>query len=344
MNRNSGALTAQIVPALALPAPAIIDQNIASRVAEREWKLAIIAPALVFKKGTKGRAETLRDIADRKHRDIHGKTVTYSIDTLRDWCALVEANDHGNLARPRRRDAGKRRNFVNRIWDKACPLPDTEKLRLADEIRAYLKGLWKECGKGEKKITSLGTTKLLELSLAAGWQGATLDACTVGLHAVRAERNCGLLSIKEKDAKKWFNHFIPRIHRTRPDKPMDIVIGDVHPVDILVLRNDGSEATARMIAWLDLATNDFFYSLVLLPKGKGITQAHITRSFVDLVQAWGLPSCLYFDNGTEYEGCELIDGFRALQGLVEGFHAFMIGASEIDTALGIDKGTLTLRR
>jgi hypothetical protein len=193
MNRNSGALTAQIVPALALPAPAIIDQNIASRVAEREWKLAIIAPALVFKKGTKGRAETLRDIADRKHRDIHGKTVTYSIDTLRDWCALVEANDHGNLARPRRRDAGKRRNFVNRIWDKACPLPDTEKLRLADEIRAYLKGLWKECGKGEKKITSLGTTKLLELSLAAGWQGTSHsnDRGTIGADIFTAGRGIG---------------------------------------------------------------------------------------------------------------------------------------------------------
>lgn len=336
--RNPSALESPTAEAVALPAPAVIDTGIAARVAERDWKLAIIAPALVFEKGSQGRAEVLRDIASRTHRDVNGKLATYSIDTLRDWCAIAKAGDHSLLARPRRTDAGALRCLINRTWDKACPLPSTEKQRIADNIRTHIRGLWRECGRGEKKIASLASSKLLELSKAAGWHDATLPLCAVGLHVVRAESAVRLVAIKDKDAKKWFNNYIPRIHRSRDGlRPMDIVIGDVHPVDILLTREDGSEATARMIAWLDLATNDIFYSLVLLQRGKGITQAHITRSFVDMVQAWGLPRWLYFDNGKEYEGRELIEGFLALQGLVEGFHAFMIGAQEIDAALGMDE-------
>ena len=165
---NPSALESPTAEAVALPAPAVIDTGIAARVAERDWKLAIIAPALVFEKGSQGRAEVLRDIASRTHRDVNGKLATYSIDTLRDWCAIAKAGDHSLLARPRRTDAGALRCLINRTWDKACPLPSTEKQRIADNIRTHIRGLWRECGRGEKKIASLASSKLLELSKAAG--------------------------------------------------------------------------------------------------------------------------------------------------------------------------------
>ncbi|QEL21645.1 hypothetical protein FQV39_02870 [Bosea sp. F3-2] len=67
--------------------------------------------------------------------------------------------------------------------------------------------------------------------------------------------------------------------------PMAIVVGDVHPVDIMLAREHGSTAHARAIGWLDMATNRIWLDLVLLPKGKGITNAHVIRSFVNMVEA-----------------------------------------------------------
>lgn len=106
-------------------------------------------------------------------------------------------------------------------------------------------------------------------------------------------------------------------------RPLDIVVGDVHPVDIVIERPDGSQATPRLIAWLDLATNDVFYSLVLLNPREGIKQAHIAASFVDMVQAWGLPRSLYLDNGSEYKWEAMMSAFRELSMLPHAMDVFI---------------------
>lgn len=335
--RNPGALKAPAVAPIEAAAPAAIDVGIGGRVAEMKWKLAIAAPALIHPKGSRARAAVLKDIAAREHPGLNGKPVQVAVDTLRDWLAKVEGGNEKSLARPRRADAGKRRYFVNAKWDKACPLPDTAKRPIADAIEGYIRGLWREATNSEGKVNALASAELQGLSRAAGWHDAPL--IRPGLHLVRRLSPSRLVGIKEKDAKRYHDQYTPRIHRRRPDSPMDIVIGDVHPVDVLLTREDGTEGTARMIAWLDLANNDLFYTLVLLPKGKGITQAHIAASFVDMVQAWGLPRTLYLDNGSEYQWAEMIAGFEKLQGLCEGFRVFIAGAGDIDAAAGIEGDT-----
>lgn len=335
--RNPGALKAPAVAPIEAATPAAIDVGIGGRVAEMNWKLAIVAPALMHPKGTRARAAVLEDIAAREHLGLNGKPVQIAVDTMRDWLAKVEGGNEKALARPRRADAGKRRYFVNAKWDKACPLPDTAKRPIADAIEGFIRGLWREATNSEGKVNALASAELQGLSRAAGWHDAPL--IRPGLHLVRHLSPSRLVGIKEKDAKRYHDQYTPRIHRRRPDYPMDIVIGDVHPVDVLLTREDGTEGTARMIAWLDLANNDLFYTLVLLPKGKGITQAHIAASFVDMVQAWGLPRTLYLDNGSEYQWAEMIAGFEKLQGLCEGFRVFVAGAEDIDAAAGIEGET-----
>lgn len=90
---------------------------------------------------------------------------------------------------------------------------------------------------------------------------------------------------------------------------MDVVEGDVHPVDILVRRDDGSVATARLIAWLDVATGRAFGTIIQLPKGRGVRREDVARSFIDMVRHphWGMPRTLYLDNGGEYGWVQFVE-------------------------------------
>lgn len=101
---------------------------------------------------------------------------------------------------------------------------------------------------------------------------------------------------------------------------MQEVVGDVHPVDILVTRPDGSTATPRLIAWYDVATHRIFATLTLLDKDTGITRADVWNSFAAMVETWGLPERLYLDNGSEYNGRKRRYGKGVLDGLITGFN------------------------
>jgi len=315
---------------ITLPPPAIWNTRIADAVAEWQWKLSILAPALEFPKRSKGRGMILADLANRTHVGLDGKPTYLSSRNLRRWLETLEEDGETALARKRRADAHGRRCFVSRTWDLACPLPEPEKRRIASEIDTYVRSLWAAGIPGCGKAEALATSKLLELSRTAGWSEANADACRVGRHLVERHRDAQIVAIKERDAKHFFDHYTPRIRRSREGlRPLDIVVGDVHPIDILVTRADGSQATPRLIAWLDLATNDVHTTLVLLDKGRGVRQEHIARSFVAMVQEWGLPRAIYLDNGSEYQWEEMMEGFRALIGLTQAFEVFIAEAVDI---------------
>lgn len=332
--RNPRALDAPAVSPIQFPAPAVIDLCIGNRVAEMKWKSAIVGPALLQPKGSKARAAILKDIAARPHQGLHGKSVQVAVDTLRDWLTKIEAGNEGRLARQRRADAGNVRYHVNSKWDKACPLPDTEKRIIAAALEDHIRGQHRNLAT-ERKIDALASAKLQELAKDAGWLAAPL--IRPGLHLVRKFKSSRLPGIQEKDAKLFHDKYRPSIHRRRPRWPMECVFGDVHPDDILYVREDGTEATARMIAWFDMASHDVFYTLVPLPKGKGITQADIVESFIEMVQAWGLPRRLYLDNGSEYMDKDFIAGLEMLQGLCCGFFSLHLDdIKEIAQVAGIE--------
>ena len=97
---------------------------------------------------------------------------------------------------------------------------------------------------------------------------------------------------------------------------MDIVVGDVSPVDIYVdLHNpDGTvnQATFREIAWMDVTTNRVYSSFYLAKKGTGVTRVQVGLSFANMVRAWGMPLNLYLDNGSEYKWDGMLDAFVAM--------------------------------
>lgn len=319
---HPAALNPPTVEPIMLPAPKNYDSRIGKEVAEWQWKFSVIAPALEFPKHSNGRGAVLVDIAGKPHKTPDGKTVTYSVGTLREWLKLVDEGEATKLARKRRKK-GVRRVILTRAWDKAAPFPEPEKRRIAIEIENYTRDLWRSGAPGWKKIDLFASSKLWEQSRAAGWEDASRKVCKVGRHWVERHRAVGLVAIREKDAKRFADDFQPRIIRNKDGfKPMDCVIGDVHYMDVMK-DHEGRDVHARMIAWLDLATNDFFTTIVLLPKGRGVRQEDVAASFVEMVKAWGLPRTLYLDNGSEYSWAEMMEGFRKLTGLVGNFHALM---------------------
>ena len=286
--------------------------------AEAEWKAGIIEPALSWPAGTPARVAVLRNLAAETHiRPTDGKPMTFSLDTLRKFCADFEAGGVLALMRKSRAKEAEHRYLLNRKWDVACPLERPEKTRIAQAAEQYVVDLWANGVTSRDKARQLASARLFDLCRTAGWQDATLEACDVGQYLVERSQGARVLAIRGKDAKRHFDAYKPRVARERNGFfPGEAIVGDVHPVDILLARPDGSTYTPRMIAWYDLGTNRVFYTLLHPAPRQSVTQADIARSFFALCQAWGIPRKLYLDNGSEYKWDEMMDAFRAFTVLV----------------------------
>lgn len=308
---------------LTLPSPEHYSTKIADDYALRRWKLDLLAAALQFPKFSKERGDALKAIAAKETTKPNGKPWTPAISTLEAWLKIIEEQGDQGLQRKPRQESNPR-VLISRAWDTACPLPVDKKTEIAAHMATHVKSLWAEGAPGWKRVNQLASVELLEQCRRAGWQDATLKNCEPGRPFVEKFREFALVALKENNAKRFFDTQTPRIQRHRNGyMPGDIVIGDVHPMDV-VREIDGRMVHARLISWLDVATYDLFVTVVILPPGQGITQADIAASFVDMVQAWGLPKQLRLDNGKEYKWDAMIKGFQALAGLVSAFQAFHV--------------------
>ncbi len=277
------------------------------------WKWNLLQPALAHPKHSRARGQALRRLAQVAHARPDGRHMPVSLDSLYTWLSHYEQEGLLALMRRPRRDSGRRLVQVTRRWDKACPLPADVQSTLAEQLAEHVRSLWAAGAPGYRTVAELGSAFLHEISLAAGWTGVALSDCQLSRSYVERYRRYALLAMHDKDARQFFDSMAPRIRRHRDGlQPMDIVVGDVHPLDILLTRADGSTVTPRAICWLDVATQRLHVTLVQLEKGEGIKQVHVAQSFAALCSAWGLPRQLYLDNGAEYGWHEMMDGFAHL--------------------------------
>lgn len=310
-------------PGIRLPDPEWIE--------EAKWKFALIEPALAHPPRSRARGEAIAALAAIEHTKPDGRAIRIGERTLSDWIKKYEANGLRGLVRQRRHDAP--RVFITRQWDTACPLPEEAKAAIADRITRHIKSLWKSADPGCNNTARLATSALQRFCHEAGWNEASLEDCRITRHLVEKFRAYSLSHTYRKDRKRFFDDFRPRIQRDHSLlRPMEQVVGDVHPLDVLVRREDGSTATPRFIAWYDVATHRLCGTLHLLDSGTGVTQAMVWASFAEMVEAWGLPTQLYLDNGREYCGrprrygegvpSAIMTGFNELSGLALAMREF----------------------
>lgn len=335
-DRYQAATSVEKTNALTIPSPDSYHRRIAEDYALERWKLELLATPLQYPKNSPERGASLRDLASKEITKPNGKPWKPSVSTLAAWIKTLEESDSKALRRKPREEKAPR-VLISRAWDKACPLAIEKKTRIAEHMATHVKSLWANGAPGWRRIDQLASVELMEQCQAEGWQGVSLAQCLPGRSFVEKFREYHLVALKEKNAKRFFDTQTPRIQRHRNGyKPGDIVIGDVHPIDV-VREIDGRMVHARLISWLDVATYDIFVTVVMLPPGRGIRQEDIAASFVDMVQAWGLPKQLRLDNGKEYRWDTMIKGFQTLAGLVSAFHAFHVSIlGEGETAEYID--------
>lgn len=302
-----------------------LETDAATRVAL--WRLDIISPALAHDRRSAERAAAVLAAAG-PHRLPSGATKKVDVRTLYHWIKLYEAGGL-NAIKPKERARGIRRVVVSTAWDAAAPLSDFMKSQVAEDLERYVRSLWASGTNGWRHVCQLASAKLVELSQQHGWSGSVDELaphCQVPRRMAENWRSLALVALSERDAKAYFDRVLPRIKRTRNGlMPMDVVVGDVHHMDILVRRDDGTEATPKMITWHDIATNRLYTTLILLEKSEGVRRIHVAQSFAGMVKAWGLPRRLYLDNGSEYSWAAMLSGFAELANFAGDFQVATLG-------------------
>lgn len=295
---------APALPAVAsvAPAPPAIPAPPAPRSGETaKARYEAIAPALDCPPGS---PEHARAVAAASKRAGATKRTIYR------WIAAYEAQGFAGLGQLRRADRGRRKHAVTRAWDAAVPFDAAAKAAIGAKLDRYIRSRWADrSDHGRRMIAWDAAGYLAELTIAAGFDPGPrelADICRLNDCLVRRDwREYSDLSDYDHDRKRWEDRNRPRVQRSRDAcRPMEVVFGDVHPMDVLLPRADGSTFTARLIAFEDYATARLFAWPVFLGKGEGVRQEHIAAAIVAMTQepGWGLPQTLYIDNGGEY-GC-----------------------------------------
>lgn len=293
--------------------PQPLSRHLTKQRDQALWKWQLIQPALAYPKHSCARGEQLRHLAADVHSTADGRQRRVCLDSLYTWVSHYEQRGVTALLRHPRCDVGRPRVLITRAWDRACPLPADVRVKVAEQLAEQVRSLWAAGAPGYRTVAELGSTVLFDLSLAAGWAEVSLADCQLTRRYAEQYRHYALLAMHDKDARLFFDTRVPRIRRHREGlQPMDIIVGDVHPIDIRLTRPDGSVVMPRAIAWLDVATQRLHVTLIMLEKGEGVKQVHVAQAFAAMCSAWGLPRQLYLDNGAEYGWQEMLDGFALL--------------------------------
>ena len=278
-----------------------------------DWRLDAIRPALGHPAGSRERGAAIEEIAKQRHRTPDGQLKQLSVRTIRTWLRDYEARGIGGLRRATRNDQGRERTLISRRWDNGVPFSIKMKQDIEQKLVRYVRSLWASGVSGESHAARFATTELISLTQKAAHdlaEGELLRLCHVPRRFVRRHRGHQLIATKDKDAKLFFDKHLPRGRRNRTSlKPMQVVVGDVHHLDVMVGRPDGSAVYPKAIAWHDAATNRLRVDVVFPPKGKGIRAEHVIDSFIGMAldPNWGVPGMLYLDNGGEYNWASFID-------------------------------------
>lgn len=315
-------LQARLKDALRPAAPPRLAELTEQRGLERDWWLQKLGHMLKLPRGAEREAAVSALVAQRNLNDWIGRSIKLTARTI--YRRLQQYRDDGPLAfAPRARaDKGKTKVIISLAAEQAIPFDTETWERIAAELRTYIRGHWKE-GATLKLIEGRSNIRFRELLEAAGFSYFhTLPEKTfiVPRRFVVAERNYRHVHTLYRDRKTYEDNRFRTLRSRSQLKPMDWVIGDVHPVDIVSMRADGSTAHARMLAWLDGATNRLRFDLVLCEPGSGIRNADLILSFCRMLDdpTWGMPKTLYIDNGSEYRFAEKINDALQLVSQLRG--------------------------
>ncbi|MCP3735967.1 Mu transposase C-terminal domain-containing protein [Sphingomonas sp. RP10(2022)] len=288
---------------LAAGVPACIDitprpMPRASQGDRIELLLAAITPALKHPRGSAARAVAIKAAV----------RPGLALRTLQRFVSEYEAADYDltRLGRKRPSDAGERRVWVSREFDRAYldGGHDPRQLPHWGERRdQLLMGWWASAAQraGWKRVR-LEVQTALRIELADAGIQLPKSAVVLSQRAVMAVQHYREVDEYAHNRKAW-DDGKTRIRRDNSQwRPMQEVVLDVKHLDVLVTRPDGSQVHPKMIAFMDSGTKRMFVYFVFPTKDeRGVRQEHVIQAFIAMVAdpEWGLPERIYMDNGSE---------------------------------------------
>jgi hypothetical protein len=301
--------------------------RIAGNRQEAEWRLSVIQPILCeTAPGSPARAARVATAASNLVSHWRGHPHRIGERTIQRWIARYEASGVHGLMRKAPCDSGERRVHLSRSWDqtmRCAGLTETQLAEIAGKVRQRVRSEWRS-GTPSWPTVQLNTLPTVAgLTRAAGIDKPSIEMralCQVPRRFIEAERRYALVAMMEKDAARFASEVVPRIKRDRSHlRPGDWIAADVHHLDILFHRPDGTSCTPKAVAWLDLATNRTRFDIFVMPKGEMIRREHVIQSFVALCTDpnWGVPSRIYADNGGEYNWMELAEDMGKLKRTID---------------------------
>lgn len=276
-------------------------------LAEHNWKVDVIRPILAQPKGSSERAAEYARLADTERMGWRGKPVKLAMSTLKWWVRRYETYDgmHLCLAQIVRKDVGQQRVFISRAWERAVPFDRNTREMIHNDLKIHVRALIKG-GAQRKQGLILTAEKLKEMTAAYGFSvnnpATAARIFAIPLDFWRDEYKFKAAYRHAKD-RKASEDDAPRIRRTVEGlAPMECVVMDVHHINVLVRRENGTTATPKLLAFHDLGTYRVFCEVVFFEEGGGVRNSDIITAFINMCQnpAFGVPQFLYADNGAEY--------------------------------------------
>jgi hypothetical protein len=279
---------------------------------ERAWKYDVIRPALAYPAGSGDRRAEIDKLDGVERLDWTGQYRKLARSTLYAWIDTYEAEGIHGLAKRVRKDKGAKRVYISRAWTKAVPFDDEIKATIEHDIKQHIRSLIKG-GLGPKQTREMASAKLEEITGAYGFlvnhPTQIKSVFAIPQAFVQAENQFKAVYLRRSD-RKAYEDDKPRIHRTIEGlMPMDVVVADIHHTNVRILRDDGTTATPKMIAFMDIATERVFYERILFEGRGGVRNVDVIRTFINMCMdhSWGLPKKMYFDNGSEYRFADYLE-------------------------------------
>lgn len=308
------------------PSPLVVAMPTAAGAVKRTMWRAILDKPLSFPAGSSERRAAIRELASRPIVDAEtGALRKLTVRTLERRCAGYDRDGMAALGRRQRSDAGRNRVVISRAWDKAVAgASDAGKADVREDLLGYIRAQHKN-HEGAGSIAYKAALRLAQITRERLGINPPPEACAIPPKMIADEYQFRRAAMRRLDAKA-FADASPGIIRTRKFmRPMQLVFGDVHHLDILLPEYPGMQRFAKAVSWLDTATNRMWMTVYVLPKGQGVRNEHVIASFIEMCMAWGLPERLYLDNGSEYAWASFIeDAMRLAAG---GGRRFVVRAT-----------------
>jgi hypothetical protein len=219
-------------------------------------------------------ARWLESSSDRRREVLTAAAIQLNASRTqlaRTFHAVEKSRDFSAFLPRERSDRGSARAFDDHVlaYMQSRYMALREKLRAWEETVALFEGTGARIGSYRRAC-----------SYMRAWEQEAASAFTL-----------------EAKAKDYYDAYeVPILRDKSTLEPLEIICGDHHQFDIVIIWSDGTIVRPWVSAWVDVRTN--------MMLGHTITRTPDARSIADslftVMTRWGVPANVYVDNGKSY--------------------------------------------